>query len=917
MTRKLRTWILPTGTVFVHFATERSTTWSITGVAFASDWSGDIQTLIDSRQDSLQNFYTTFRDAIAYHMADAITKVHSESFGDIELRTWTKDLKDIFKKMTPQEFANEFRKVMAGKDTAWDDWTTLSGAKIDIQDIAPNSTELKRINDNLSATLDNFTLQMRVLIEDIAEVNFDIADKWLDETSSMTKDMSELVNTFNKGGSAFFDVAQGVLSAILESGSFMPGGYLETMLEDALTQFIPKEGEYSLRDDAITSLEELAFVMDDLAKSYGEYAPELVALTSAIKIAAQDFTAAKIALEEDYYQKRSDTWTEVERYMLSTSGAASELEQALWGVNDQFDSWHDSLKDLGATTAELEKLENKRNVALKLTALLYQQEQMAGVSSGIEGLFDRLRGIIETQVTRDFTIEDWYRVIVRAGQKLELLDKDAFDDQQEYWDKVIELSTLQVDALENIISLTEQEISALQTVVDSISDLITQMTGGDLAPVQSIDFFDNTYEQLYSAAISGNATAQDIERYVAFIPDFLNAMKEFGYDYNAVVNVVMGDLQRVQEHANETLELMLDELFNISEYTGLTELGLEHIVGERLSTLIDVATTAAQIDAARGDLDVARTNATNSLLDIGFAGVIGMLTSGFQALLLASEASTQSIDDLIDEYINNNVDTGDYTPGGGNNSGSSGSNTGGASGGDGGPNDPYTPGGTNKDIAPSAFSMIKGMDTPAGYGYPPSSAPGYENIQPMAGESASNKNLWERRINQQFDQNAEFEDAFSAFSDKLGFSEDHLMSLLWNMAYSLDSSKDFSPSETADSIAHKILMSYENLGGGKQGVKNIYFYKKGGLAKNMGIVGEHGAEWVIPTYEPERTAFLSNINLDPQSIASEISSNINLQEGTGPIEITIEIGGEKFATAIVGAINKDARLRKTIKKAVK
>ena len=72
----------------------------------------------------------------------------------------------------------------------------------------------------------------------------------------------------------------------------------------------------------------------------------------------------------------------------------------------------------------------------------------------------------------------------------------------------------------------------------------------------------------------------------------------------------------------------------------------------------------------------------------------------------------------------------------------------------------------------------------------------------------------------------------------------------------------------------------ENLKGtlGAMGIAPVPIpaYASGGLATKLGIVGERGPEWVIPTYEPERSRLLSDLGIDfnPKEIGKAIAFNL-------------------------------------------
>lgn len=51
----------------------------------------------------------------------------------------------------------------------------------------------------------------------------------------------------------------------------------------------------------------------------------------------------------------------------------------------------------------------------------------------------------------------------------------------------------------------------------------------------------------------------------------------------------------------------------------------------------------------------------------------------------------------------------------------------------------------------------------------------------------------------------------------------------------------------------------------------LKMYGRGGLTSGLSLAGERGAEWVVPTYEPERSKFLSDVGADPDKIGRAVA----------------------------------------------
>lgn len=73
---------------------------------------------------------------------------------------------------------------------------------------------------------------------------------------------------------------------------------------------------------------------------------------------------------------------------------------------------------------------------------------------------------------------------------------------------------------------------------------------------------------------------------------------------------------------------------------------------------------------------------------------------------------------------------------------------------------------------------------------------------------------------------------------------------------------------------------------------------RGGLARQMGTVAEIGPEWVVPTYEPQRSRFLRDVGADPDQIGQALARRLApLLEagGGGEIHVHLHVDGREMA----------------------
>jgi hypothetical protein len=84
-------------------------------------------------------------------------------------------------------------------------------------------------------------------------------------------------------------------------------------------------------------------------------------------------------------------------------------------------------------------------------------------------------------------------------------------------------------------------------------------------------------------------------------------------------------------------------------------------------------------------------------------------------------------------------------------------------------------------------------------------------------------------------------------------------------------------------------------------------YHKGGLATGLSTVGEKGAEWVVPTYEPERSNFLQSVGVDSEAIGRAIAQAM-MEGQTSGGSVIINVDGRAFAEIMMDQLDSNGRL---------
>jgi hypothetical protein len=126
---------------------------------------------------------------------------------------------------------------------------------------------------------------------------------------------------------------------------------------------------------------------------------------------------------------------------------------------------------------------------------------------------------------------------------------------------------------------------------------------------------------------------------------------------------------------------------------------------------------------------------------------------------------------------------------------------------------------------------------------------------------------------------------------------------------------------TASQIASLERMNYANsqvaqmamLRGDIFPLTYLQKYASGGLTRGVGIAGEKGNEWIVPTYEPERSSFLEKA---PDSFWENLGGK-QKTETTAPaqeqnLHVHVMIDGREVGLAVAKQIPRSSELNGAI-----
>ncbi len=295
----------------------------------------------------------------------------------------------------------------------------------------------------------------------------------------------------------------------------------------------------------------------------------------------------------------SELISEWDQAMTAIEGA---VDIGLW---DEFSEVLEKLglvvEDAGETINEISNdlLQSIKRVQAEIRGEDYTLNQI----SSRYGWQEAFGGVPSGETIRDalFTFADMApEAIQNLAERFGISTEQLVEDMAYLND----LYNQQTEAMEENISAMEAMADALQEQAESIQDqinsveaiqaLIQNISGaGSLAPVQSMAYFENRYQQLYSEAMSGGS--REVEIFTDFAQKYLEFAQGYG-DYETRAGDVVDDLQNLQENiaGNKTLtdlyeqlEIVNYRLDVINNSLGGTSTDIPEYVTEAFETLFD------------------------------------------------------------------------------------------------------------------------------------------------------------------------------------------------------------------------------------------------------------------------------------------------------------------------------------------
>lgn len=336
------------------------------------------------------------------------------------------------------------------------------------------------------------------------------------------------------------------------------------------------------------------------------------------------------AIDEHFNQRIADTIGEVSHYVGELTGEITPLEREMHALDQRFERWRESLVQSNASQEELNQLSDQRATAeehlrqqyaestdaaieyanaMSRSAIQARQADIGGFSERFQltsalqslGMTDPSRGGIQSLISSvtGASAQEVRDMAASLGLSTEayldsvsVLD-DAMDSLSQSTNDVADSSQRAADALRSQVDSLREQISA----VESIEDLLNNLRGGgDLAPVQSMEFFENRYEQLLSQAQSGGQ--REVENLTQFARKYLDFAQDFG-GYSGVASTVESDLEQLETSITNgrTLDdlyqqltdtnIRLEDIIDSTRTTADRTLGVAEALGNSLQDIID------------------------------------------------------------------------------------------------------------------------------------------------------------------------------------------------------------------------------------------------------------------------------------------------------------------------------------------
>ena len=281
-----------------------------------------------------------------------------------------------------------------------------------------------------------------------------------------------------------------------------------------------------------------------------------------------EIEAAQLAaVNEMFGAKIANTFQDSALYINQFTGEMSDIQIAIDNVTKTYDDYRETLIQSGATISQLADLERDRAIAMQ-----------AAATAPFKSLLEEIESWQTSIQRQDWGTDEWSKHFSDLSEEIANLDRNSTT----YWDDMLDLSRQQKEALQNINTSIEQQTAQSKQIVDSANDALWNLRGGSLAAVQSIGGHQERYDELRTAALSGDRNAAS--DFINFATnDYYSFMSSAGMDLQSLTDILADDVEAVRDYYQSDIDILGEIAANTADVAENTGLG-----GSIVSRLTDV-----------------------------------------------------------------------------------------------------------------------------------------------------------------------------------------------------------------------------------------------------------------------------------------------------------------------------------------
>ena len=447
------------------------------------------------------------------------------------------------------------------------------------QEFEDSLTELTRLFETGALTQDQYTAATGLLIDRAS----DFANALQEATDAEKERMAALSSTGQSAGTwrrdilaqyggstttEYQDAISGALEAmegfrqeIVNAGGtvadgWKAGGYVEKEVTAAIKSSFMKSLTDAMADDYGKS--SYMAGLDEINEKHAEYINQINALIDTTE------NERKVRALERNIGKQNQERAEAIARATDFYGNDPVLSQVVGAINEQFDAV------ITGKQNEIAVLLAENVEWAKLTVQATQNAADATRQLNLD-LLNNIRGTI-FDITGDPELLQQTLADMQAA-----LDVVAPDDFGGQYDALMDI----YGVMQQLRDIQRDQLEETINSYKALDDVINELRGGSLAPVQSREFFERRYQQLLTEAKTGDAGA--ISNLTGFVNQYADFMKSYGVtnykdfterliqDFDGIQFDISGgktltDLESQLNTLNETyMAPVLDQLIRIGD----------------------------------------------------------------------------------------------------------------------------------------------------------------------------------------------------------------------------------------------------------------------------------------------------------------------------------------------------------------